>query len=275
MVNGGGARTAVPKITMLVGGFFAGRKTNGWRGGQFAALPLWNLAQFPHLGEWGGRQGGRCSWRRETRREMERAGERNWAGPSRGRVHSGPTVEMFSSGSPSGSMPPTRFWDDGVVDPRQVAASVLAEPLPPRYETRRSGRHTPLWACSGCDSSARVGRAGPCVFLERCSHEAGPCADLIDPLYGGRDLQVRRTARRLSSELIGPGAAAGRKRATPDRPRPKMRRARRRPRWALRHRAGFRGCCRSLSCGRRTCAPVRFCEQNRGDGADGGERTTT
>jgi hypothetical protein len=74
------ATTAVPKITMLVGGSF-GAGITAWRGGPIRRVPL-DLAQQPHLGD-GRRAGGGRSGDREARRDGEAGRELERGGGGR------------------------------------------------------------------------------------------------------------------------------------------------------------------------------------------------
>ena len=114
------ATTAVPKITMLVGGSF-GAGNYGMAGRAYGPRFLWTWPNS-RISRDGGRAGGGGACHGEARGDRAGGGAR---GRRRRRPSSRrPTVEMFER-----QIHPlyasARLWDDGIVDPRKTRA-VLA-----------------------------------------------------------------------------------------------------------------------------------------------------
>ncbi len=128
------ATTAVPKVTMLVGGSF-GAGNYGMAGRAYSPRFLWTWPNS-RISVMGGAQaaGVLATIKRDA---MERAGE-DWSVEAEAEFKR-PTVEMFERQShplyASG-----RLWDDGVVDPRKsrevLALSLAASLNAPVEETR-------------------------------------------------------------------------------------------------------------------------------------------
>ncbi|MBK5928959.1 carboxyl transferase domain-containing protein [Rhodobaculum claviforme] len=128
------ATTAVPKITMLVGGSF-GAGNYGMSGRAYSPRFLWTWPNS-RIGVMGGAQaaGVLATVRRDA---MERAGK-TWSAEEE-EAFKRPTVEMFERQShPLHAS--ARLWDDGIIDPRKtrtvLALSLRAALNAPIEETR-------------------------------------------------------------------------------------------------------------------------------------------
>ena len=128
------ATTAVPKVTMLVGGSF-GAGNYGMAGRAYGPRFLWTWPNS-RIAVMGGAQaaGVLATVRREA---MERAGE-DWSAEAE-REFRRPTEEMFERQSHP-LYASARLWDDGIVDPRKsrevLALSLRAALNAPVEETR-------------------------------------------------------------------------------------------------------------------------------------------
>jgi 3-methylcrotonyl-CoA carboxylase beta subunit len=128
------ATTAVPKITMLVGGSF-GAGNYGMAGRAYQPRFLWTWPNA-RISVMGGEQaaGVLATVRREG---IERAGGQ-WS-PEEEAAFKAPTVEMFDRQSHP-LYASARLWDDGIVDPRKtrsvLALSLMASLNAPVAETR-------------------------------------------------------------------------------------------------------------------------------------------
>jgi 3-methylcrotonyl-CoA carboxylase beta subunit len=128
------ATTAVPKVTMLVGGSF-GAGNYGMAGRAYSPRFLWSWPNS-RIAVMGGPQaaGVLATVKREA---MERAGEA-WS-PEAEAEFKRPTIEMFEQQSHP-LYASARLWDDGVVDPRKsrdvLALSLAASLNAPVEETR-------------------------------------------------------------------------------------------------------------------------------------------
>ncbi|NKX44322.1 carboxyl transferase domain-containing protein [Roseicyclus persicicus] len=128
------ATTAVPKITMLVGGSF-GAGNYGMAGRAYSPRFLWTWPNS-RISVMGGAQaaGVLATVRREA---MERAGQ-DWSAEAEAEFKR-PTIEMFERQSHP-LYASARLWDDGVVDPRKsrevLALSLAAALNAPIDETR-------------------------------------------------------------------------------------------------------------------------------------------
>ena len=128
------ATTAVPKITLLVGGSF-GAGNYGMAGRAYSPRFLWTWPNS-RISVMGGEQaaGVLATVKREA---MERAGE-DWP-PEEEEAFKRPTIEMFARQSHP-LYAAARLWDDGVVDPRKsravLALSLRAALNAPIEETR-------------------------------------------------------------------------------------------------------------------------------------------
>ena len=128
------ATTAVPKVTMLVGGSF-GAGNYGMAGRAYAPRFLWTWPNA-RISVMGGAQaaGVLATVRREA---MERAGE-DWSAEAEAAFRR-PTEEMFARQSHP-LYASARLWDDGIVDPRRsrevLALSLRAALNAPVEETR-------------------------------------------------------------------------------------------------------------------------------------------
>ncbi len=128
------ATTAVPKITMLVGGSF-GAGNYGMAGRAYSPRFLWSWPNS-RISVMGGAQaaGVLATVKRDA---MERAGE-SWSAEAEAEFKR-PTVEMFERQSHP-LYASARLWDDGVVDPRKsrevLGLSLAAALNAPIEETR-------------------------------------------------------------------------------------------------------------------------------------------
>jgi 3-methylcrotonyl-CoA carboxylase beta subunit len=128
------ATTAVPKITVLVGGSF-GADNYGMAGRAYQPRFLWTWPNS-RISVMGGEQaaGVLATVKRDA---MERAGE-EWS-PEAEAEFKRPTIEMFERQSHP-LYASARLWDDGIVDPRQtrqvLALSLAAAMNAPIGETR-------------------------------------------------------------------------------------------------------------------------------------------
>ncbi len=128
------ATTAVPKITVLVGGSF-GAGNYGMAGRAYQPRFLWTWPNS-RISVMGGEQaaGVLATVKREA---MERAGE-NWSAAEEAEFKS-PTIQMFERQSHP-LYASARLWDDGIVDPRRtrevLALSLAAAMNAPVEETR-------------------------------------------------------------------------------------------------------------------------------------------
>jgi 3-methylcrotonyl-CoA carboxylase beta subunit len=128
------ATTAVPKITMLVGGSF-GAGNYGMAGRAYSPRFLWTWPNS-RISVMGGAQaaGVLATVKRDA---MERAGEK-WSAEAEAEFKR-PTVEMFERQSHP-LYASARLWDDGVVDPRKsrevLGLSLAAALNAPVEETR-------------------------------------------------------------------------------------------------------------------------------------------
>jgi 3-methylcrotonyl-CoA carboxylase beta subunit len=128
------ATTAVPKITLLVGGSF-GAGNYGMAGRAYSPRFLWTWPNS-RISVMGGEQaaGVLATVKRDA---MERAGE-DWP-PEEEEAFKRPTIEMFARQSHP-LYAAARLWDDGVVDPRKsravLALSLRAALNAPIEETR-------------------------------------------------------------------------------------------------------------------------------------------
>ena len=128
------ATTAVPKITVLVGGSF-GAGNYGMAGRAYGPRFLWTWPNS-RISVMGGEQaaGVLATVRREA---MERAGQ-DWSAEAEAEFKR-PTVEMFERQSHP-LYATARLWDDGIVDPRKtravLALSLSAAANAPVEETR-------------------------------------------------------------------------------------------------------------------------------------------
>jgi 3-methylcrotonyl-CoA carboxylase beta subunit len=162
------ATTAVPKMTLLVGGSF-GAGNYGMAGRAYRPASCGPGPIQPDLGD-GRRAGGRRAGHRETRRrssgpaaawsaEEEAAFKRPRSTCSRSQSH-----PLYAS---------ARLWDDGIIDPRKTR-EVLALSCR-RRSTRPSRRRAS--ACSGCEALAPMpsnGWRGHRLVTGRCAN--GPSA---------------------------------------------------------------------------------------------------
>ncbi len=128
------ATTAVPKVTMLVGGSF-GAGNYGMAGRAYSPAFLWSWPNS-RISVMGGAQaaGVLATVKRDA---MERAGE-TWSAEAETEFKR-PTVEMFETQSHP-LYASARLWDDGVVDPRKsrevLGLSLAAALNAPIEETR-------------------------------------------------------------------------------------------------------------------------------------------
>ena len=128
------ATTAVPKVTMVVGGSF-GAGNYGMAGRAYSPRFMWSWPNS-RISVMGGEQaaGVLATVRREA---MERAGE-DWSAEAEADFKR-PTIEMFERQSHP-LYASARLWDDGVVDPRRarevLALSLRAALNAPVRETR-------------------------------------------------------------------------------------------------------------------------------------------
>ncbi|MBF9046264.1 methylcrotonoyl-CoA carboxylase [Rhodobacterales bacterium LSUCC0031] len=128
------ATTAVPKITMLVGGSF-GAGNYGMAGRAYSPQFLWSWPNS-RISVMGGAQaaGVLATVKREA---LERAGQ-TWSAEDEA-AFKRPTIEMFARQSHP-LYASARLWDDGVLDPRKsrevLALSLAAALNPPVEETR-------------------------------------------------------------------------------------------------------------------------------------------
>jgi 3-methylcrotonyl-CoA carboxylase beta subunit len=128
------ATTAVPKITMLVGGSF-GAGNYGMAGRAYSPRFLWSWPNS-RIGVMGGAQaaGVLATVKRDA---MERAGQ-VWSAEAEA-AFKRPTIEMFERQSHP-LYASARLWDDGVVDPRKsrevLGLSLAAALNAPIEETR-------------------------------------------------------------------------------------------------------------------------------------------
>jgi 3-methylcrotonyl-CoA carboxylase beta subunit len=128
------ASTAVPKITMLVGGSF-GAGNYGMAGRAYQPRFLWTWPNS-RISVMGGEQaaGVLATVRREA---MERAGQ-DWTAEAEAEFKR-PTIEMFERQSHP-LYASARLWDDGIVDPRRtrevLSLSLAAAMNAPVEETR-------------------------------------------------------------------------------------------------------------------------------------------
>ena len=128
------ATTAVPKITMLVGGSF-GAGNYGMAGRAYSPHFLWTWPNS-RISVMGGAQaaGVLATVKRDA---MERAGE-SWSAEEEAEFKR-PTIEMFEEQSHP-LYASARLWDDGIIDPRKsrevLALSLSAALNTPIEETR-------------------------------------------------------------------------------------------------------------------------------------------
>jgi 3-methylcrotonyl-CoA carboxylase beta subunit len=128
------ATTAVPKVTMLVGGSF-GAGNYGMAGRAYSPRFLWSWPNS-RISVMGGAQaaGVLATVKREA---MERAGE-VWSAEAEAEFKA-PTLEMFERQSHP-LYASARLWDDGIVDPRKsrevLGLSLAAALNAPVEETR-------------------------------------------------------------------------------------------------------------------------------------------
>ena len=112
------ATTAVPKVTVLVGGSF-GAGNYGMAGRAYSPRFLWSWPNS-RISVMGGEQaaGVLATVKRDA---MERAGQ-EWSGEEEAAFKQ-PTLEMFERQSHP-LYASARLWDDGVIDPRQTRAVI-------------------------------------------------------------------------------------------------------------------------------------------------------
>ena len=111
----------------------------------FAALPV-DVAERPHLGD-GRRAGGDRAGHGQARRH--RAQGRRVDAPKRKPSSSAPILEKYErEGHPLYSS--ARLWDDGIIDPAQIARGAGAQPV---GRAQRAGARRRGSACSGCEMS--------------------------------------------------------------------------------------------------------------------------
>jgi 3-methylcrotonyl-CoA carboxylase beta subunit len=138
------ATTAVPKITMLVGGSF-GAGNYGMAGRAYSPRFLWTWPNS-RISVMGGAQAAGVL-ATVKRAAMEKAGEA-WSAEAEAAFKQ-PTIDMFEEQSHP-LYASARLWDDGIVDPRKsrevLALSLSAALNAPIGETRAS-------ACSGCEAA--------------------------------------------------------------------------------------------------------------------------